>query len=63
MVIQVNIWKCEICHRIETTSEEVVPYGDPVIVLPNGEEWEYIEIDGKELFSCPACFKKSQPDS
>jgi ribosomal protein L37AE/L43A len=54
-IFQTNVWVCEICNKCESTSEEVGPYSDPVVIPPNGIEWEYIKRNGKELLACPKC--------
>lgn len=54
-VYQTNVWVCEVCGFVESTSEETSPYSDPVVLPPRGVEWEYLKKDGKELLACPAC--------
>lgn len=54
-VYQNNLWICEVCGRCESTVYETSPYSDPVVAPPNGEEWEYVISDGKELLACPSC--------
>jgi hypothetical protein len=53
MVIQVNIWHCEICYKIETTTEETSAYSDPVVTPIEG--WDLVVIDGKEFEACKSC--------
>jgi hypothetical protein len=54
-IYQTNLWICEICGRISSTTEEVSPYDDPVINPPNREEWDYIYENGNEKLICDHC--------
>jgi len=53
-IYQTNLWICEDCGTFETTTEEVSPYSDPVVALPD-QEWEYIGFMPHERLVCPAC--------
>lgn len=56
-IFQTNLWVCEVCNKVESTSVATDPFSDPVVVPPrNG--WEYVEREGKELLACPECFEK-----
>lgn len=35
MVVQINVFICELCHAIETTCKETSPYDDPVVTPPS----------------------------
>lgn len=59
-VYQTNMWVCEKCHKITTTSEETFPWSDPVVQPPNDECWDYFDIEGKELLLCPNCITEIQ---
>lgn len=58
-IVQINVWMCEVCEFVESTTEQTSPYCDPV-VAPRGEEWEYIVKDGVEKLACPTCLKKNE---
>ncbi len=57
-IYQTNVWICEICGAIESSTEEVFPYGDPVVIEPNGNVWEYTRDYPNEKLACPKCLKK-----
>lgn len=59
MIIQVNIWICEKCGKLETTIDQSDIYSDPIVLPPNNEKWDYIEVDGKELLCCQDCLEKT----
>ncbi len=51
-ILQINIWTCEICGKVEITHDETGPYFD-------SNEWDYVE--GK--LACPECVKKAQNEN
>ena len=53
-VLQINIWKCESCGKLENTMVDTTPYSDPVVQLPR-EGWDY---DWKDRLCCPECNEK-----
>jgi hypothetical protein len=53
-IVQTNTFTCEVCGKVETKSEEVGMYSDPVVVPPDG--WAHRESDDK--LACPECVKK-----
>jgi hypothetical protein len=53
-IYQTNVWVCEDCGRIETTTEEVSPYSDPVVALTD-QEWQVIGFMPNERLVCPEC--------
>jgi len=55
-IYQTNVWICDGCGRIETTTERVSAYSDPVVALPD-QEWEWVKtLDMRyEEFVCPKC--------
>jgi len=57
-IYQTNIWICENCGMIISTTEEVNPYYDPVVIPPN-DKWEHCKVGGKELLCCPDCNDKN----
>lgn len=62
-VIQVNIWTCEVCWKTVTTTNDEMPYDDPLIYIPDGENWEYIGDPPNERLACPECIKKMEGGS
>lgn len=54
-VYQTNLWICERCGAVSTTTEKTDPYADPVVVPPSKEKWEYILEGGKEILVCDTC--------
>jgi hypothetical protein len=54
-IYQTNIWVCEVCNSIQTTTEEVSPYSDPVVTPLDGVEWDYIK--SPEKLACPGCVR------
>ena len=54
-IYQINVWVCELCETVQTTSEIVSPYSDPVVTYPSGGTWEYIAKDDREVLVCPTC--------
>ena len=57
-IYQTNLWVCEVCSSIHTTTEEVTPFSDPVVGHPDNKEWEYITVGKHELLACPECVVK-----
>lgn len=57
-IYQTNVWICEVCGKIESSTEEVFPYADPVVIEPNGNVWEYTRDYPNEKLACPECLKK-----
>lgn len=54
-IIQINLWKCEICGKTSMTcDEEVSMYDDPVVEPPK-EGWAYIGEGKGEKLTCPEC--------
>lgn len=41
MIIQTNIYTCDICQKMETETDKVAPYSDPLVSMPKG--WELVE--------------------
>ena len=56
-IIQIAIWKCELCGKKEVKREEVFPYSDKVVSPPSGKEWGYVEDEGEEKLICPECME------
>lgn len=57
-ILQINLWKCEICGKISATEKEVSPFDDPVVCYPVKEEWDFVGSD--EKLACPECLKKEE---
>lgn len=60
MIIQITVWRCDKCGQIKTVTKEVDVYSDPLVTLPDSEEWDYIEIDGEELLACSKCLAENK---
>lgn len=54
-IYQTNLWVCELCDGMVSTSKEVGAYTDPVVKHPPGDPWEYIMVAKKERLACPDC--------
>lgn len=54
-VFQTNVWVCELCGAIESTTYDTSPYSDPIVSPPKGQAWNYIKKDGNEFLACPKC--------
>lgn len=55
MIIQTNTWICEKCGKIETTTEEVGMYDDPVVMPPKGDEETSWYINDEDKLVCIDC--------
>lgn len=58
MIIQVNIWICENCHKAVTVTREAETFMDEMLEFPDDIEWPLAEIDGDPMNQknvCPEC--------
>ena len=53
-IIQINVWTCEDCGLMVSTTEEVPTWYDPVVDL---DGWEHRVSDDK--LCCPKCLAKT----
>ena len=57
-IYQLNLFVCEICGKIESTTAEVSAYDDPLVDFPNeNEPWGYSGQCPNEKLTCPECMK------
>lgn len=57
-IYQTNVFVCEVCGKVESSTKKVEIFDDPVIVSPSSEEWDIVRVEGKERFACPDCVSK-----
>lgn len=51
MIIQTNLFICEVCGATESHSEQTSPYSDPIVQPPKG--WNY---DANDRWVCAVCY-------
>lgn len=54
-IYQTNLWVCELCDNMVSTSEEVHAHDDPVVSYPPGDPWEYLKVAKEYRLACPDC--------
>ena len=62
-IYQTNLWVCELCNKVVSTSKEVGAYDDPVVTYPHGDPWDYVRVAKEERLACPDCVARySEPE-
>lgn len=65
-VVQVNVWTCEFCGAVESTTEATDVYSDPTVCWPEGWGSRAIpEADRSHPTwsigdACPACMREAK---
>ena len=58
VIVQINMFICELCGKTTFVSSETSLYSDPVVEQPANEEWDYVELKHGQYFACPDCLKR-----
>jgi hypothetical protein len=58
-VLQINVFQCDGCGEMESTTKVENVYGDPVIEPP--KDWSAYDIDLDKLL-CPKCTQKKKEE-
>ena len=60
-VYQTNVWICELCGAIKSTTEEISPWIDKTVIPPD-DGWESTGVPPHEKLACPECVKREDTD-